>query len=349
MSEPRLPVYEFHNFRVDVAKRLIYGETGGTLPLSPKVFDTLLYLIENRRKVVEKDELMKAIWNDTVVEENNLNKNISILRRALGEKPGEHRFIVTVPGHGYRFVPEVKVIENDGIASRIDVRSPENLRDESSAPPRSSRKHYAAVLIGILAVASALAAFYWWRHSRIAVSDEKVESIAVLPFMPLVAENRNEALELGMADALITKLAESRQIVVRPFGSVRRYASLEQDALAAGRALRTDAVLSGTIQNAGERLRVSARLVRVSDGKQIWAGRFDEKLTDVFAVQDSISQRVANVLKIRFETPERKGATENLEAYQLYMKGRFHVYKGRRAEIETGISYFLKAIEIDPD
>ena len=103
-------IYEFGEFRVDGAKRLLLRDLDEVIPLTPKVFDTLLYLVQNYGKVVEKDELMREIWTDTIVEENNLNKNISVLRRVLTEKPGEHRFIVTVPGKGYKFVAEVRAI-----------------------------------------------------------------------------------------------------------------------------------------------------------------------------------------------------------------------------------------------
>src|SRR6266498_4937774 len=112
MNEPQLEIYEFDEFSVDVSKRLLTKDDGGQIPLPPKVFDTLLYLIRHRGKVIEKNELMREIWTDSVVEENNLNQNISILRRVFGEKPGEQRFIVTVPGHGYRFVPEVREVSS---------------------------------------------------------------------------------------------------------------------------------------------------------------------------------------------------------------------------------------------
>jgi len=128
---------------------------------------------------------------------------------------------------------------------------------------------------------------------------------------------------------------------------VRRYAALEQDSLKAGNELETEAVLDGTIQTSGERVRISARLLRTSDGKQLWAGQFDEKFTDIFAVQNSISEQVANALKIRLTGREKKPQTENAEAYQLYMKGRFHLLKGTRPDTETGVSYFQQAIESD--
>ena len=110
MNDPQSHIYEFDEFRLDASKRLLTKDGGEKVTLTPKVFDTLVYLVRHAGKVVEKDELMREIWVDSVVEENNLNQNISILRRVFGEKPGEQRFIVTVAGHGYRFVPEVRLI-----------------------------------------------------------------------------------------------------------------------------------------------------------------------------------------------------------------------------------------------
>lgn len=100
-------VYEFGGFRVEAGRRVLL-RAGNPVPLTPKVFDTLLYLVQRKGQLVEKDDLMKAIWPDTVVEENNLTQNISVLRRVLGESRGESRYILTVPGRGYRFVAEVE-------------------------------------------------------------------------------------------------------------------------------------------------------------------------------------------------------------------------------------------------
>jgi len=108
MSTPQPHIFEFADFRVEAQTRRLLHK-GDPVPLTPKVFDTLLYLIENRGKVVEKDDLMQAVWPDTVVEENNLNQNISTLRRVLGESRGENRFIATIPGKGYRFIATVEL------------------------------------------------------------------------------------------------------------------------------------------------------------------------------------------------------------------------------------------------
>jgi len=365
MNEPQTHIFEFDEFQVDTAKRLLIKGIDENIPLTPKVFDTLLYLVKNAGKVIEKDELMREIWTDSIVEENNLSQNISILRRIFGEKPGEQRFIVTVPGHGYRFVPEVReIVEQkiDRIAEEEKILSDDSkvqisnlgfqiqLETEDQKPKIENRKpinfRFAAfVILSILAIAAV--GFYLWRGNEKAV-DAPIKTVAVLPFKPLVVENRNEALEFGMADALISKLSGGAEIVVRPLSAIRRYNSVEQDALAAGRELAVESILDGTIQTWGERIRVSAKLLRTSDGKQLWTGQFDEKFDDIFAVQDSISERVAAALKIRLENREKKHSTENIEAYGLYMKGRYHLSKLKSSEFQTAISYFQQAIELDP-
>jgi DNA-binding winged helix-turn-helix (wHTH) protein/tetratricopeptide (TPR) repeat protein len=304
MDNPQPQIYEFGDFRVDAAKRLLLNRHGETLPLMPKAFDTLLYLVEHNGKVIEKAELMSAIWADTIVEENNLTQNISILRRVLGEKRGENRFIATVPGHGYKFVAEVHRVDTAG---------------------------------GL-----------YPRHENVKLGAAPIRTIAILPFKPLVPGNWNEALDLGMADALIAKLSGGDEIIVRPLSAIRRYCSLEQDSLAAGRELEVEAVLDGSLQISGKRVRVLAKLLRVGDGKQLWAQQFDEKFTDIFEVQDLISESVASALKVRLSNREKKHSTENVEAYQLYMRGRCHALRLTRPETDKAIAYFEQAIELDP-
>ncbi|HEX6728435.1 MAG TPA: tetratricopeptide repeat protein, partial [Pyrinomonadaceae bacterium] len=113
--------------------------------------------------------------------------------------------------------------------------------------------------------------------------------------------------------------------------------------------LNVEAVLDGSLQTSGDRIRVSARLFRVSDGKQLWASQFDEKFTDIFTVQDSISERVATALKIRLANREKRNHTDNIEAYQLYTKGRYHALRLTRDETTKAINYFQQAIELDPN
>jgi DNA-binding winged helix-turn-helix (wHTH) protein/TolB-like protein/Flp pilus assembly protein TadD len=384
-------LYEFADFRLDVSERLFLRQNE-RIHLSDKAFEILCLLVRQNGHLVGKNEILAEVWADTIVEDNNLDKNVSRLRKAFGK--GNEKFIETVRGHGYRFVAEVTKIEPDESFQKLEIALPNTnftakktpsqseyrieragnvvaLADWRSEPDESEktpedlpvvetaketslprRKKY--LWAGTIAFALLVLAFGFFVLKRFGAetttSDAPIKTIAVLPFKPLVAENRNESLELGMTDMLINKLSSNGgEIIVRPLGSIRKFNSLEQDSLAAGRELGVDSVLEGTIQMADERIRITARLVRTNDGKQLWTGQFDEKFTDIFAVQDSISERVAAALKIRLEGREKKRYTENIEAYQFYMKGRFHVLKLKRAETLKAISYYQEAIKVDPN
>ncbi len=364
MNESQADIYEFDKFRLDANKRLLFKEDEEPIALMPKAFDTLLFLVQNHGKVVEKDELLSEIWTDTIVEENNLTQNISNLRRIFGEKPGENRFIATVPGKGYKFVAAVREIsktENAVEDQKTEFETVQNVspstasRTETEHQPPASYKNqsrFRFFVIFTLLISGSLA-FYFWRGNINPAADAPVKTIAVLPFKPLAAESRNETLEFGMADALINKLSSSEEIIVRPLGSVRRYNALEQDVLQAGRELGVDSVLEGTIQISDDRIRIAARLIRTNDGKQIWTETFDEKFTDIFTVQDSISQKVLAALTLKLSGEEQKRLTkrytENVEAYQLYMKGRFHASRLILPEAVKGIGYYEQAIALDPN
>ncbi len=356
MNEPQTHFYEFGDFRVDRAKRLLIRGDGEQILLTPRVFDTLLYLVENSGKVIEKDELMREIWTDTIVEENNLSQNISILRRVLGEKRGEHRFIATIPGRGFKFVAGVA-----SVSLKPSVSSPKlpEIQDSKLAIPNSSsadhrpqttdRRPQIFAFAAVILLIAVGAGFYLWRQTLVKTP---IKTVAVLPFKALVADNRDEALEMGMADTLIARLGDNREIVVRPLSSVRRFGNLEQDAQSAGRELGVESVLDGSVQRVQDKIRVNVRLIGTTDGATLWAGTFDEKFTDIFVVQDAISQRVAAALALRLSNDEKKRlngrSTENVEAYRFYLQGRYHALKSTPPEIRQGIEFYQQAIAADP-
>ena len=365
MSNVNRELYEFGTFRLDVAERLLSRE-GERVPLSEKAFDTLCVLVRRGNHLVRKDELLNEVWPDAIVEENNLDKNISLLRQVLGERTGQGKFIETVRGHGFRFVPEVRQIEEDETgklpskeaatvggslllrelpaeASNLSVTEPKSTNITLEPGTRTLRTRFLLIATVALIVASVVGMYFWQRSSL----NTTTKTIAVLPFKSLVAQERDEALELGMADALISKLSEAEEITVRPLSAVRRYDSPDQDSITAGRQLNVEAVLDGSLQTSGDRIRVIARLVRVSDGKQLWASQLEEKFTDIFRVQDSISERVATALKIRLTNKENRRYTDNVEAYQFFLKGRFHALKLTRAETDKAVAYFQQAIALD--
>src|SRR5262249_20772223 len=162
---------------------------------------------------------------------------------------------------------------------------------------------YKGAAATILVIASAGVLYHFWPRQA---QSHAIRSIAVLPFKPLTVDSRDEALEMGMADTLITRLSGLKQLVVRPISAVRRYAVPEQDASAASREQRVDAELDGSMQKSGERIRETVRLMNVADGRQLWADEFEEKFTDIFAVQDSIAQRVAAELAGTFTGQEKE-------------------------------------------
>lgn len=342
-------IFEFGEFRLDAEKRVLRRRDGEPVPLTPKVLDTLLFLVEGRGRVIDKNELMSAIWPDTIVEENNLSQNISILRRALGENRGGNRFIVTIPGRGFKFVADVDALEHAEDLIESDkppsVSSPGPKDSESDTKHAHLRKLLLPFLALTIVVAVAAAGLY---YRRSASADTKIKTIAVLPFRPIVAQDRDEALELGMADTLIAKLSASREITVRPLSSVRRFDSLEQDPQYAGKTLVVDAVLDGSIERFGDKIRVNVQLIRTADGSTLWNGTFDEKFDDIFAVQDAIAQKVSAALALRLGDNSEKSGTTNVEAYRLYIQGRYHLAKSTRPEIKSGIEFFKRAIDADP-
>lgn len=381
-------IISFAEFELDAARRRLMRE-GKPLHLNAKAFDLLVYLAENAGRVVTKDEILDAVWQDQFVEEGNLKVQMSALRKVLGEQKDDHRFLVTIPGKGYKFVADVQnsdeqneIVIRQQTVTRLVVESElEFSDDENSQPiavapqpitvaadgsetntsqltaqslllPLSRKPRYAVFAAGgLLFVLLALLAYNKW--SLPPQPAAQIKSIAVLPFKPLVSENRNESLEIGMADTLIATLSNFREINVRPISAVRRYAGIEQDAVAAGREQQVDAVLDGQLQQSGEKIRVTVRLVRVEDGVTIWTNQFDEKMTDIFTVQDSISERVAGVLALKL-TREEKGQitkryTENTEAYQLYLMGRYHLNRLTDDGFLKGRDYFQQAIDKDPN
>ena len=381
MSKQSQHFYEFGPFRLDATDRLLLRD-GKVVSLTPKAFEMLLVLVQSGGRVLSKEELIKSLWPDSFVEEANLSHNIYKLREALDEKHNGHKYIETLQRRGYRFVSPVTEILDEGVdllleeqirASIVieeeeterpaingnDIPLPEeNIFVKPSGKAKGNRKWLrTSVLIGgfVVLFGAVLASYFLWtKHgAQPTTTTGSIRSLAVLPFKPLSAESRDEALELGMTDALITKLSNVKQVVIRPTSSILKYASSDQDLLAVGREQGVDAVIDGKVQKVGDQLRLTVQLIRVSDGASLWAGTFDDKFTNIFAVQDSISSQVAQALVSHLTGDEQhrivKHYTDNLEAYQLYQKGRVYWYKFTPEGVEKSIDYFNQAIALDPN
>ncbi len=360
--------YEFGPFRLDAEERLLFrGEE--VVPLTPKVVETLLVLIEHRGQLLQKNELMNALWPDTFVEESSLAQNISLLRKAFGEEHGGRKYIETVPKRGYRFVADVTEVHDAGGAFLlhrlenaevvIEEEEEEELTEQvvavqsfprAATVARGFSKPQFYVVVGFCLVALAAAAYLIQDRWNKPLPPAAPRSIAVLPFKNLDSENESEGL--GMADALILRLARQNQLLVLPTSSIFRYTKPETDARSIGRQLGVDAVLEGTIQRSGERLRVTGHLIRVMDGATLWTGKFDQQLTDIFVVQDAVSDQLAHALTLTIAKPDpnvRTPHTQNAEAYELYTLGIYFWNKRTEEGLTRAIEYFNQALEKDPN
>ena len=372
MNNRSLRLYAFGPFRLNVAEQQLQ-RGNEVVPLSPKVFDTLLVLVENSGHTLGKNELMEFLWPDSFVEESSLAQNISLLRRALGEVGGDRQYIETIPKRGYRFVADVQEVGEPNseivvqertstqfLIAEMTVHEPDDpmvmpatriaLRPQTRRPSTSGVRRPA--IVGSIVLISLIAFFYFARQQRAVKDSLAARSLAVLPFKSINAQGHDEQLGLGMADAVIVKLSKIERVSVLPTTAVFKYTGRERNPMAAGHELGVDAVLDGTIQHSGDHIRVTVQLINVGNGRTLWSSKFDEQATGIFDLQDSISEQLARTL-----APEISGGasrqlakriTENADAYQAYLMGLYFWNKRTKENIAKAIPYFHQAVDKDP-
>jgi len=361
--------YEFANFRIDVAKNRLLKD-GEPLAVTPKAIEILLFLAQNSGRVVEKDELMAAIWPDTVVEESNLTQTIYVLRKVLGQDASGDGFIQTVPKRGYRFVHELRAVADErdravqqrttspALISRTELKGVAPALTPQASPDRLLKSRSRLALQFILPVTAGVLVtalfFFYWNHKGSSNQNRRaIHAIAVLPFQSIGVPESDSYLGLGLADALISRLGNLKHIEVRPTSAVRAYDAPPADLKAVGQQLKVDAVLEGNVQRVGDRIRVTVQLVNVTNGAQLWSRQFDEQLTDMLGVEDAISTKVAGSLATELTAEEQtqlaKRYTTNPEAYQAYLKARYYYSKGTAEGWQRTLQYFNEAIEKDPN
>lgn len=365
METPKNEVFEFGGFTLDARKRLLCDASGSKIALMPKVFDTLVFLVENAGKVVSKDELLATIWADTIVEENNLTQNISSLRRVLGERPGEHRFISTIPGRGYKFVAEVscpqaerptseteRAEEFSGESALEDI-APSDAGAAQGAPhlpaSRSARPAVvvASAMLGIIVIAGAY--ILWTRNPALGAP---IRSVAVLPFTNSSQMPDGEYLSDGIAENVINGLSRLASLKVMSRNSTFRFRGDQANIREIGAQLDVDAVVTGDVRQVGSDFVINVSLIDARDDRQIWGNQYRKSSNDLIGAQNEIAEAVAKNLRLKLTEADTqrlaKRDTQNPEAWQLYQRGRFHVFRLTPSEVKKGIDYFEQAIEIDP-
>jgi len=305
----------FEDCTVDTDRREIRRGTGIVSP-GPQVFDLLVYLIRNRDRVVSKDDLLEAVWRGRIVSEQTLASHINAVRKAIGDSGDEQRLVRTVPRKGFRFVGEV----------------------EEARPVTAS-----AVAAPSLATPVAT--------EPLALPDRP--SIAVLPFTNMSGDPAREYFADGMTEDIITELSRFRWLFVVARNSTFTYKGRAVDVKQVGRELGVRYVLEGGVRQAGDRVRITAQLIDATTGGHFWADRFDGPLEDVFDVQDRVTTSVVCTIAPKLEQAETERAkrkpTENLNAYDYFLRGKAIFYRYTKDANREALQLFYRAIDLDPD
>jgi TolB-like protein/DNA-binding winged helix-turn-helix (wHTH) protein/Tfp pilus assembly protein PilF len=344
-------LYEFGEFRLDAHKRTLQ-QGQEPVALTPKAFDTLLFLIEKHGQVVTKDELMKAVWADSFVEESNLTQTIFMLRKALGQAR-DQGYIVTAPGRGYCFVADVKPISRTAtpVADTFPI---------ASLPGWEERlRKRLPVLLAIPAVLIlASAAYFQWFRPRPVSAGRSM--LAVLPFENFTGDSSEDYFSDGLTEEMITELARLDPAHLGVIGrtSVMLYKQNPKPLGQIGSELGVQYVLEGSVRRDSRNVRITAQLIQVKDQTHVWARQYDRELENLLAVQTEIAQEVSDEITLtlgdrRAPTAANHSAvahpTTSYEAYDLYLEGRFFWNKRTEAGFKQAAEYFQQAIAKDPN
>lgn len=307
--------FQFECYTVDPARRELRRQ-GDLVHVEPQVFDVLVYLVENRDRVVTKDELFANVWQGRIVSETTLSSRINAARRAVGDTGGRQALIQTIARRGFRFIGE---------ASEQGARP-------SLKPPVDAER-------GQDAKASA---------------SKPVEkpSIAVLPFANMSGDPDQNYFAVGMAEGLITSLSHIRWLMVIARNSSFVYKEQSVDVRQIGRDLNVRYLLEGSVHKAGRLVRITAQLINAETGANLWSNKFDGELKNVFALQDQISARVIGAMEPRLRGAEieraRRKGPDDLNAYDLYLRALPHAYAYTREGRTQAIELLTRALAIDP-
>lgn len=319
MNKHSVLYYQFGAYRLTPSQRLL-ARGGMPVPLTSKAFETLLLLVENSGRLMDKEKLIKSIWPDTAIEDSTLSQNVFTVRKALGQTPSGRQYIETVPRHGYRFIEPVQVVTDEAEA------------DEPLPLP-------AARPLGA---------------GRAERSSKAINSLAVLPMKNVSGDPNTEYISDGVTESLIYNLSRVPQLRVMARNTVFRYKSGEEiDAQQIGRELGVSVVLVGRIFQLDDKISVRVELVDVTDGWHLWGEQYDRDFSDILTVQEDIARQISNKLRLKLTGAETarltKRHTENPEAYRLYLRARYSWNKHSKEGYEQALEYSNQAIAVDPD
>lgn len=354
MSLQTKAIFEFGPFRLNPAERLLLREQA-PVPLPPKAFDALVVMVESRGRLLEKDELLRTVWPDTFVEESNLAQHISILRKALRDGEDGFQYIETVPRHGYRFIAEVREIGGVAKDNAVSSDSTSGARvvtgdSESVRPRRGLRNPTLALGLLVVLLAALIFAVPLWRRSRVSGS-EAIRSLAVLPLQNLSGDAAQDYFADGMTEALITDLAKIPGVKVISRTSIMEYKNSHKRLPKIAQELGVDGIVEGSVLRSGDRVRITAQLVRGTTDQHIWAESYERDLRDLVALQDEVSRSIAG--QIQKQIAPRglalaAAASVPPQAREDYLKGRYFWNLRTQAGYLKAIEHFQAAVAADP-
>ena len=353
MSKSVKQLYEFGPFRLDCNEHTLLRD-GQPISLRPKVFDILLFLVRNHGHLVEKEELMNAVWAEQYVEEGNINKNISMLRQVLGEGDSGHKFIETVPKRGYRFVADVREVNQEGsdpVSEKEDAPSQRSPTQRTSVARTHPFGRSSVLLLAVPALLLATLAYVILIRGRRAQVTPTIASIVVLPFQNLSEDTGQEYFVDGITDALIGDLAKMSALRVISRTSAMHYKGTKKPLPEIVRELNVDAVVEGTVQRVGDRVHVRAQLIYAPSDSHLWAADYDRDLRDVLDLQSEIARAIAGEVRVKVTPAEQRSLVPKRavarEAIDNYLQGRYFSNKRTEQDMQKAIGYFEAAIKAD--
>jgi len=351
-------VYEFGPWQVDPQKLQLQRD-GHVVPLPPKAAEILLVLLARGGETVSKDELMRSVWPDSVVEESNLTQNIFLLRKALGETAQHSSYIITLPGRGYRLAAEVREVGDPHNPPAADEPPPHPEESVVPAPaPPPVRKLQWLWIPAVALILIALAAVVVWRRRE--PRPQPVPGrvmLAVLPFENLTGDSAQEYFSDGMTEEMIAQLGnvDPGRLGVIARTSVMHYKNSKTSMEQIGRELDVQYALEGSVRRDADKVRITAQLIQIRDQSHLWSRRYDRELSNTLALQSEIAQEIAGEIQRSLGQAPSPPATESSsrpapswEAYDAYLKGRYFWNKRTSDAFQQAIGYFQQAIAADP-
>src|SRR5215472_4595011 len=352
---PNGSYYAFGEFRFDPKGRVLF-RSGEMVPLFPKAIEVLACLVENRGQVTTKEDLLAKAWPDTFVEESTLTRSISVLRKALGDTPDGHAFILTVPKRGYRFVAEVREepAKNGTAGSPLDSGSSTPHPQARNGLRAHSWRRFAwtAGIVATVIVATAL--LMWMRLRTKPVTSGRIR-IVVLPVQNLTGDPGREYISDGLTESIIAQLGRMNpgRLGVIARTSAMTYKHSSKTIRQIGDELHVEYVLESSLRQSGEHFRITTQLIRVNDQTHLWSDDYDRTVRDLVTVQDDFARAIAAGIRLELSAAAHQSLTAarsaNPEAYMTYLEGRYYWNQRSVASLERAIVHLSQATELDPN